>query len=77
MYPQAVISKKLSNSITQESNVPTYEVVVRATITKTYTITAPTRDEAISLAHEQFSVLNDDVPEHYEEDCLVVTKIEE
>ena len=55
---------------------PTYEVVVRATVTKTYTITATSRDEAVSQAHEQFSVLNeDDVPEDYNEDTVSAEKI--
>lgn len=45
---------------------PTYEVVVQATITKTYTITAQTRDEAICDAHFQFNPQTDEfdfVPE--------------
>jgi len=27
------------------------------------------------LAHEQFSVLNDDVPEHYEENTLEIREV--
>lgn len=56
---------------------PTYEIVVQATITKTYTITASSRDEAICEAHEMFSVTNDDAPEKYDETTVSATKIEE
>jgi len=34
---------------------PTYEVTIRACVTKTLLVTADTQDEAYELAHDQFS----------------------
>jgi hypothetical protein len=46
----------------------TYEVGIRATICKRLTVLAENEQDAIEAAHEQFSVLNDDIPENYEEE---------
>ena len=46
----------------------TYAVTIKATIYKTYTVEAASKDEALSLAHESFSVLHDGAPERYEEE---------
>jgi hypothetical protein len=48
----------------------TYEITIRATITKTYTVEAKNSDEAIELANELFSVLEDGAPENYEQETL-------
>ena len=47
-----------------------YEVTILARVTKTYTVEADNEDLAYELAHELFSVLNDDTPERYEEETL-------
>jgi hypothetical protein len=46
----------------------TYEVGIRATICKRLTIEAENEEDAIASAHEQFSVLNDDIPENYDQE---------
>jgi hypothetical protein len=51
-----------------------YEVTIRATVTKTETVEANSYEEATALAHEQFSVLNTDNEEHYEEDTMSIIK---
>ena len=53
----------------------TYEVTILARVTKTYTVEADSEDLAYELAHEQFSVLNDDVPERYEEETLDIREV--
>ena len=50
----------------------TYNVTIRATITKTYRVEAENVDKATEVAHEIFSVLNDDTDENYEQDLLDV-----
>jgi len=52
-----------------------YAVTIEARVTKTYTVEAENVDLAYELAHEQFSVLNDDVPEHYEENTLEIKEV--
>jgi hypothetical protein len=47
-----------------------YDVTIKATITKTYSVQADDVDTAYELAHEKFSVLNDDTPEHYEQETV-------
>jgi hypothetical protein len=49
-----------------------YNVTIQAVITKTVSVVAQSEDEAIHIAHESFSVLNDDTDERYEQDCLEV-----
>jgi len=49
----------------------TYEVTIRATITKTYTIEASDNDEAANIVYEIFDIHNEpDVPENYEQEIL-------
>ena len=56
---------------------PTYEVTIRACVTKTLIVTADTQDEAYELAHDQFSVVHDpSIPEKYEEETLAVEEVE-
>lgn len=52
-----------------------FEVTIRATITKTITIEAESKDEAIELAHGEFDVNNDDNDENYKQDCLCAEEI--
>jgi hypothetical protein len=52
-----------------------YEVTIQARVVKTYTVEADNEDLAYELAHEQFSVLNDDVPERYEEETLDIREM--
>ena len=55
----------------------TYEVTIRAVITKTYTVDGETEDEAIETAHSIFSVANETgVPEDYEQDTEMVVLCE-
>ena len=57
------------------NTMPTFNVTIRATVTKTYKVEADTKDEAVETAHEGFSVLNGDVDEQYKEEMLDVTEI--
>ena len=50
----------------------TYEVTIRATITKTYIEVANTEQEAIDQAQESFSVLEDGTDENYDQEILDV-----
>ena len=52
-----------------------FEVTIKAVITKTYNVQADDRDTAYELAHEKFSVLNDDTPEHYEQETINIKEI--
>ena len=52
-----------------------YEVTIQARVVKTYTVEADNEDLAYELAHEQFSVLNDDTPERYEEETLDIREV--
>lgn len=54
----------------------TYNVTIRAVITKTLRVEAENEDAAISEAHERFSVLNDDTDETYEQDSLGWEEVE-
>ena len=53
----------------------TYAVTITATVTKTYTVEAASKDEALSLAHESFSVVHDGAPERYEEETNSVEEV--
>ena len=53
----------------------TYSVTIQARIVKTITVEADDIDQAYELAHEQFSVLNDDNEEHYEQDTVDIEEI--
>lgn len=47
-----------------------FDIKLKATVTKTMTIEAGTEEEAIEIAHSTFSVLNTDSPEDYDEDLV-------
>lgn len=47
-----------------------YKVTIRATITKDVYVEAESGQDAITEAHESFSVLNTGEDEDYTEDCL-------
>ena len=52
----------------------TYEVTIKATIIKTFTIEAESRETAIEQANETFHVGHEfDVPEDYEQDVVRVS----
>ena len=56
---------------------PTYEVVVRATVTKTLVVEAKTANEADDIARDQFSVVHDpSILEDYQEETLSVEEVE-
>jgi hypothetical protein len=52
----------------------TYEVTIKATLIKTLTIEAETREAAIEEANETFNIGHEfDVPEKYEQDVVRVS----
>ena len=53
----------------------TYSVTIQARIVKTITVEADDIDQAHDWAHDQFSVLNDDNEEHYEQDTVDIKEI--
>jgi hypothetical protein len=53
-----------------------YDVTIRAIVTKTYRVSAKDQDNAIELANEMFSVLNDDTDEDYQQDVLNIDELE-
>ena len=53
----------------------TYQVTIEARIIKSYIVEANNEDVAYELAHEQFSVLNDDTPERYEQETLDICEV--
>ena len=53
----------------------TFEVEIQATVRKSIFVIAPDEDAANEMANEQFSVLNDGGPEHYEQETLNVCKV--
>ena len=53
----------------------TYEVFIKATITKSIVVDAINKDEAEEQAHEMFSVLNDDYDEKYEQETIGETQL--
>lgn len=52
----------------------TYSITIRATVTKTLHVEADNEQDAIEMAHEEFSVENDHNDENYEEDLLNITE---
>tara|TARA_B100000902_G_scaffold379241_1_gene413352 strand:- start:630 stop:815 length:186 start_codon:yes stop_codon:yes gene_type:complete len=54
-----------------------YVVTIQATILKQIEVDAKDEDEAYELAHNQFSVLSDGIPEKYEQDTLGIAKKED
>ncbi len=55
----------------------TYDIKIKATITKTVRVKAENEDEAYVAAHESFSVLEDGNPEHYTQETLDIYEVEE
>ena len=53
----------------------TYDVTIEARIIKTYRVESDSPDEAYELAHEQFTVENDDTPERYEQETIDIREI--
>ena len=55
----------------------TYEIVVRVTLTKTYTVDAESKDEAIEELFSAGIDLEHDphVPEYYDEEILSIAEI--
>lgn len=50
-----------------------YEVTIRATITKTYTVEAEDEDEASEIANEEFDVrTQENIDERYEQDTIEI-----
>ena len=49
---------------------PTYEVVIQATITKNIQVSAATQEDAEFDAHDLFDPNNDGTEEHYDQECL-------
>ena len=49
-----------------------WEVTIRATVIKTYTVTAENEEDAIEQGHMEFSVLNDDIPEDYNQETITI-----
>lgn len=53
-----------------------FAVTIEATVRKTLTVEAETKEEAITFAHEAFTTSNEeDEPEKYDEECLNVEEI--
>ena len=52
-----------------------FEITIRATVTKTYTVQASDSDDAVQTAVEMFSVLNDGTDEHYQQEVLDITEL--
>ena len=50
-------------------------MTIKAVVTKTYRVDAKDEDEAVEEAHCVFSVLNDEVPEDYDEQTLNVEEV--
>jgi hypothetical protein len=54
-----------------------FEVTIRATVTKTYTVEAHSEDGAIEAASDLFTVVCDDVDENYDQQVLEVVEKKE
>ena len=55
----------------------TYDVQIEAIVTKTIRVNAIDEDAAHELAHEIFTVANDDHEERYEENTLNIWEVEQ
>ena len=53
----------------------TYDVQIEAIITKKIRVNAVDEDEAYDLAHEIFTVTNDDHEEYYEQNTLNIWEV--
>ena len=47
---------------------PEYDVRIKATVIKTERVEAENEDEAIELAHQQFTTMNTGADEYYDQD---------
>jgi len=54
-----------------------YDVQIEAIVTKTIRVNAVDEDAAYDLAHEIFTVANDDNEERYEQHTLNIFKVED
>ena len=54
-----------------------YDVQIEAIVTKTIRVNAIDKDAARELAHEIFTVANDDHEERYEENTLNIWEVEQ
>jgi hypothetical protein len=52
-----------------------YDITIKATVTKTMRIKASNEEKAIETANETFSVLTDEYSEDYEQDIVEVKEI--
>ena len=55
----------------------TFDVVVRATVTKTVRVEAENEDDAYVFANESFSILNDGSDEDYTQEALDISEVTE
>jgi len=57
----------------------TYDVIIRASIIKTITVTADNEEDAYVAAHDRFTTVYDDYKpcssEHYEQDTLSINEV--
>ena len=54
-----------------------FEVTIKATVIKTYTVQADDSDAAVEIAVADFSVLADDAEEHYEQEVLDIIELKQ
>jgi hypothetical protein len=54
-----------------------FDVTIKATVTKTYTVQADNADAATQIAVDGFSVLADDAEEDYEQYVVSTTQLKE
>ena len=52
-----------------------FDVTIKATVIKTYTVQADDSDAAVEIAVADFSVLADDAEEHYEQEVLDIIEL--
>ena len=52
-----------------------FDVTIKATVIKTYTVQADDSDSAVQIAVDGFSVLLDDAEEHYEQEVLDIIEL--
>jgi hypothetical protein len=52
----------------------TYNITIRATVTKTLQVQADSRDEAVETANDAFEVETDHTDENYEQDTIDITE---
>lgn len=52
-----------------------YEVTIKATVTKSYTVQADDSDSAVQIAVDGFSVLADDAEEYYTQEVLDIIEL--